>query len=72
MNILWMFSFLNKEAIDLNIIKQIKPQTVITNSAINKQISEYCSTHKIQLLSSRNNTIQWNPQIGFQQYNNQE
>ena len=60
----------NQKAIDVDIIKQLKPQTVIFNSAINEQVLKDLSSHQIQLLSTKNNIIQWNPETGFQEYNN--
>jgi competence protein ComEC len=60
----------NHQEIDLNIIKQLRPETVITNSTINEQILTDFSSNQIQLLSTKNNIIQWNPQTGFKQYHN--
>ena len=60
----------NQKAIDVDIIKQLKPQTVIFYSAINEAVLKDLSSHQIQLLSTKNNIIQWNPETGFQEYNN--
>jgi competence protein ComEC len=59
----------NEKAIAIDIIEQIKPQIIITNSKIDEQIIDKLNNLNIQLLSTENNTIQWNNKLGFKQYN---
>ncbi len=60
----------NDKAINYELIKKFAPEIMITNLVIrNNKFLEYLLSHNIELLSTRNNTIQWQEKLGFRKYN---